>query len=296
MASSSPKVPVIEHVSSSVAMKRLINAEYEKYKAGEKSAIDGRIFVPRRHVQQDYVLGPIFKEILTELPALYPRLENQCLIYEGGLDWRNWRINRLHRCWPTMRPEWQEWYDRVIPARTLDLQELCLLDALRLSRVTISEDPFLVPAALCFWNPIFNFFQFRCRMMAPTVLDICHLLGVSPVGTPITPDFPDLTVPFSLPSLNSSYSDFVKAENKREGLVTDREFFSFLLYWLCKFLFCTSFQIIMPEFAPLAKAFVLYKKMALASYVLGHVYRACSLFCEKPMDANQGGLFWILQL
>ena len=51
----------------------------------------------------------------------------------------------------------------------------------------------------------------------------------------------------------------------------------------------------MPEFAPLAKAFVLQKKVALAPHVLGHVYRVCSLFCEKPLDANQGGPFWILQ-
>ncbi|XP_028093474.1 uncharacterized protein LOC114293582 [Camellia sinensis] len=130
MASSSQEVPVPERVGSSLALKRLIDAECEKYKAGEKSAIDGRIFIPRRHVQREYVLGPIFKEIPSELPALYPRLENQCLLYEGGLDWKGWKVNRPHRCWPTMRPEWQEWYDRVVPARTLDLQELCLLDAL----------------------------------------------------------------------------------------------------------------------------------------------------------------------
>ena len=130
MASSSLKVPVVERVSPFVALKRLIDAECEKYKAGEKSAIDKRIFIPRRHVQQDYVLGPIFKEIPIELPALYSRLEDHCLLYEGGLDWRNWKTNRPHRCWPTVRPEWQEWYDRVVPARTLDLQELCLLDAL----------------------------------------------------------------------------------------------------------------------------------------------------------------------
>ena len=94
MASSSLKVPVVKRASPSVALKRLIDAECEKYKAGEKSAIDGRIFIPRRHVQQDYVLGPIFKEIPIELPALYPRLEDHCLLYEGGLDWRNWKTNR----------------------------------------------------------------------------------------------------------------------------------------------------------------------------------------------------------
>lgn len=203
------------------------------------------------------MLGPLFKEILTELPALYPRLEDHCLLYEGGLDWGTWRMNRPHRCWPTVRPEWQELYDRVVLDRTLDLQELYLLDALQLSRFTILEDPFLIPAALCFWNSAFNFFQFRYGMMAPTVLDICHILGLSPIGTPIGPDFPDLLIPFSLPSLNSSYSAFVKAENRREGPVTDREFFSFILYWLYKFLFCTSSQRIIPEFAPLAKALVL---------------------------------------
>ena len=46
----------------------------------------------------------------------------------------------------------------------------------------------------------------------------------------------------------------------------------------------------MPEFAPLAKAFVLQKKVALAPHVIGHVYRVCSLFCEEPLDANQGSL------
>ena len=52
----------------------------------------------------------------------------------------------------------------------------------------------------------------------------------------------------------------------------------------------------MPKFAPLAKALVLQKNVALAPYVLGHVYRACSFFCEKPLDTKQGGPFWILQL
>jgi len=45
----------------------------------------------------------------------------------------------------------------------------------------------------------------------------------------------------------------------------------------------------MPEFAPFAKALALGNKIALAPYTLGHVYKACSQFCEKPLDANQGG-------
>ena len=140
----------MERVNPSVALKRIIDEECEKYKAGGKSDIDGRIFIPRHHEQQEYVLGPIFKEIPIELPTLYPHLENHCLLYEGGLDWGNWRMNHPHRCWPTMRPEWQEWYARVVLDRTMDLQELYLFDALQLSRFTILEDPFLIPDALCF--------------------------------------------------------------------------------------------------------------------------------------------------
>ena len=83
MASSSLKVPVVERASPSIALKRLIDAECEKYKTGEKSAIDGRIFIPRRHAQQDYVLGPIFKEIPIELPALYLRKGDNGLLDLG---------------------------------------------------------------------------------------------------------------------------------------------------------------------------------------------------------------------
>lgn len=133
-------------------------------------------------------------------------------------------------------------------------------------------------------------------MMAPTILDICHLLGLSLIGTPFGHNHPDLNVPFSIPPLNSSFSDFAQSENPKKGPMTDKEFFSFLFYWLCKFLFCISSQRIMPEFVPLAKALALGKKIALAPYILGHVYRACSQFCKKPLDTNQGGPLWILQL
>ncbi|GMP85348.1 hypothetical protein CsSME_00038543 [Camellia sinensis var. sinensis] len=81
--------------------------------------------------------------------------------------------------------------------------------------------------------------------MAPTVLDICHLLGLSQIGDPFTPNYPNPLVSFTIPSLNSSFSDFR----------------------------------IMPEFAPLAKALALKKKIALVSYVLGH--------CKTPLPMEK---------
>lgn len=64
MASSSLKVPVVERMSPSLALKRCIDEEISKLRAGEPSAIDGRLFIPRHNEQQEYVLGSIFREAL----------------------------------------------------------------------------------------------------------------------------------------------------------------------------------------------------------------------------------------
>ena len=56
------KVQAVERVSPSVAIRSLINEECEKYKAGERCAIDGRILISRRYAQGEHVLGPIFRE------------------------------------------------------------------------------------------------------------------------------------------------------------------------------------------------------------------------------------------
>lgn len=88
-----------------MALKRCIEEEIAKFKADGSSAIDGRLFVPRHNDKQEYVLGPIFREAPAQLPVLYPHLGDHFLLYEGGLDWRNWRMNRPHRCWPTLRAE-----------------------------------------------------------------------------------------------------------------------------------------------------------------------------------------------
>ena len=50
----------------------------------------------------------------------------------------------------------------------------------------------------------------------------------------------------------------------------------------------------MPEFIHLVKALASKKSIALASYVLGHVYRVCSQFCERSLEPNQGGPIWVL--
>ncbi|GMP68245.1 hypothetical protein CsSME_00027920 [Camellia sinensis var. sinensis] len=53
--------------------------------------------------------------------------------------------------------------------------------------------------------------------MPPTVLDICHLLGLSLIGDTFILDYLNPLASFTIPSLNSFFSDFVKTENKKEG-------------------------------------------------------------------------------
>ena len=93
MDSSSQKEPTGDRISPTMALKKCIEEKIAKFTADESSAIAGRLFVPRHSDKQEYVLGPIFLEAPAQLPALYPRLEDHFLLYEGGLDWGNWRMN-----------------------------------------------------------------------------------------------------------------------------------------------------------------------------------------------------------
>lgn len=88
VASSSAKVPSVEHIHSSVALRRCINDEIAKYKTPEgRSVIDGRIFISRHHAHGEYVLGHIFNEAPAALPPLYPHLEDHYLLYKRKLNW-----------------------------------------------------------------------------------------------------------------------------------------------------------------------------------------------------------------
>ncbi|KAI8559433.1 hypothetical protein RHMOL_Rhmol04G0173400 [Rhododendron molle] len=85
--------------------------------------------------------------------------------------------------------------------------------------------------------------------MAPTVFDFTHLLGLLPYGSMF-----DITttssIPFTFPNLtssSSSFNKFLNAAMKTTGDVSDREFFSYLLYTLCKHIICHGGRKIMSE-------------------------------------------------
>mgnify|MGYP003702325413 CR=1 FL=1 len=114
MDSSSLKAPTGYRISPTMALKRCIEEEIAKFTVDGSSTIDGHLFVHRHNDKHEYVLGSIFRAAPAQLPPLYPRVEDHFLFYEGGLDWENWRMNRPHRCWPTLRAEWEDCFERVV--------------------------------------------------------------------------------------------------------------------------------------------------------------------------------------
>lgn len=136
-------------------------------------------------------------------------------------------------------------------------------------------------------------------MMGPTVLDVSFLTGLPPFG----PMF-DISNSIDVPLLKimktsgsyASYGNFLRSEAKFDKPVSDREFFAYLLYTLCKMIFCHSGKKIMHEFAPLAYRLSKGEKFDLASYFLGYVYKIGSDSQSKPLNFNIGGSLWFLQL
>ena len=142
-----------------------------------------------------------------------------------------------------------------------------------LSKYPIESDSFLVAGALCFWNPIFNHFQFRFGPIGPTVLDICHILGFFSHGEDAHPYMVESNAPsIRIDPKSLGYSHFLSTHMSSSREVSNFEFYCFILYWLSKYLFCTTSQRVVFEFLNIAKALVVGKKLALAPFVLGYLY------------------------
>ncbi|KAG5552724.1 hypothetical protein RHGRI_010731 [Rhododendron griersonianum] len=102
------------------------------------------------------------------------------------------------------------------------LVKVGLRDLIRLLRNGIPQNPNLIHATLAFWDPSFNCFRFNYGMMAPTVFDGSHILGLLPNG-PMFDIIATSSISFSFPDLNSgnsSYTKFLNAEMKMTGKST----------------------------------------------------------------------------
>ncbi|CAL8168171.1 unnamed protein product [Prunus armeniaca] len=153
-------------------------------------------------------------------------------------------------------------------------------------------------------------------MMTPTVLDMAALFGLSLLGVEVNAA---LVAPEAEGSFKAAWPTVAKlAGSKAKNMLNYSSFYSnfgvedstdddsiapmgevehaaFLLYWLCKFGFCTQPNKVTLEFAHLANYLVQGGRLALGPFLLGHVYRTLHVVVTDGMKPKHGGPLWAFQ-
>ncbi|PQQ06963.1 uncharacterized protein Pyn_27930 [Prunus yedoensis var. nudiflora] len=163
--------------------------------------------------------------------------------------------------WPTVTSDWEKWLPRMEHFFGQQWKDQGIYHLIKLFEQPLVMDRSLLAAALCFWSSATNTMNFRFGMMTPTVLDMAALFGLSPLGVEVNaalvaPEaagsfktmWPTLTrvsgnKAKNMLNYSSFYSNFGVEDSPEDDAVTppgEVEHAAFLLYWLCKFVFCTQ--------------------------------------------------------
>ncbi|KAL6280374.1 hypothetical protein ACE6H2_017255 [Prunus campanulata] len=97
---------------------------------------------------------------------------------------------------------------------------------------------------------------------------------------------------------SSFYSNFGVEDSLEDDAVTppgEVEHAAFLLYWLCKFFFCTQANKVTVEFAHVADYLAQGGRLALGPYLLGQLYRTVHDIVTDGMKPKHGGPLWAFQ-
>ncbi|CAL9001599.1 unnamed protein product [Prunus brigantina] len=153
-------------------------------------------------------------------------------------------------------------------------------------------------------------------MMTPTVLDMAALFGLSPLGVEVNTALiaPEAVGSFkaawptvaklaggkakNMLNYSSFYGNFSVEDNPDDDTIAplgEVEHAAFLLYWLCKFVFCTQANKVTLEFAHLADYLAQGGRLALGPFLLGHVYRTLHDVVTDGMKPKHGGPLWAFQ-
>lgn len=284
--------------SSSAPLAKLIDEEAEDI----PEIIDYRYMIPRDAEAGEFILGPSRRSnIPIEVMSVYQSHKEHPLPFmKSTLDWSKWKGgHRAIRSWPLANAEWVKWVRRVESTFAETWRSAGIFEAIQLSCVDISCDKALLSSALCFWSSAFNAFIFRFGMMSPTLLDLAALAGFRPHGIEMHPCAftppPTVALDFKFPKNQLSYNHFMEV-NRRTGPVDSREHITFLLMWLCKFVFCVASVKITKENTYIAEVLAEGRPLALGTFVLSRLYRGLHFITSNDMTVNVGGPFWLLQL
>jgi hypothetical protein len=171
-------------------------------------------------------------------------------------------------------------------------------EAIRASKYEIPINPSLLISLLCFWSPMTNTFSFLKRYITPTVANVFALLNLRLMGALAHPSMAVGTGPDDdiLNGLSLNYNDFIK-EMKGSGtsLVTYKEECCFYLFWICKFLACTSSKRVINYYLPIAQCLANGTHVDLSSFLLGELYLSLFLLSTEPKQSH-GEPVWLIQM
>ena len=88
-----------------------------------------------------------------------------------------------------------------------------------------------------------------------------------------------------------AYGTFVKKYLKKKSIVTDEEHTVFLLYWLCKFLFCHPIVKISNNFVIIASTLTSGTSLALGKTMLALLYRDLAYASSSIASEEVSGVF-----
>ncbi|XP_055811595.1 uncharacterized protein LOC129881414 [Solanum dulcamara] len=270
----------------------------EKMHELKRKLIIDEIFVRTLRSPSKIKLGPCFKNVIApELSPHYPLAEGEKLVLHSAEP--DWLKDKTLKSWPNLSGMWIDWVDRVEKAKWEVWKSADIYDAIQLSKHDLPMDKNLLYAALCYWSISTNSFHFRFGMMGPTVLDIVALTGLRPHGE-------DISVPLGMAKSARDFPEYGKIKecltyckfldvSMGAMAVTEEEHISFLVMWLCRYLFCNSSITMIEQCTKLALVLSKGRKLALAPFVLSNLYHACTNIVTGGFD-DAWGPFWILQL
>ncbi|PQP92750.1 uncharacterized protein Pyn_13504 [Prunus yedoensis var. nudiflora] len=262
------------------------------------------------------ILGPSLEGGMLERLAVHLKdnLVNLSAFDKG--DYKDWNATRLQQQWPTSTPDWEKWLPRMEHFFSQQWKDQGIYHLIKLFDRPIAMDQSLLTMALSFWSSATNTMNLRFGMMTPTVLDMAALFGLSPLGVEVNAA---LVAPEAEGSFKAAwpmvarlagskaknmlnYSSFYKnfgVEDSAEGDAVaplgEVEHAAFLLYWLCKFVFCMQANKVTLEFAQRADYLAQGGILVLSPFLLGHLYRTLHDVVTDGMKPKHGGPFWAFQ-
>jgi hypothetical protein len=200
--------------------------------------------------------------------------------------------------WYKASDNWFAWVARPAPTKLDKWKMLGINEAIRASKYDIPINPSLLIPLITFWSPVTNTFCFPEGYMTPTVADVFTLTCLHPMGAFVH----NLMAPSKGPEediLNDipfSYNNFIKAvKGSSNSPVSYKEEYCFYLFWICKFLACTSSKRVINYYLPIARFLANGTPVDLGSFVLGELYGAMFLLSTDPKQSH-GGPVWLMQM